>query len=125
LNLRNRLIWIAVLTMAFAGVQLLASRRKAERELVESIKDKLVPLADECARSSSTRGALTLRVGVVPEGKLGARVERVELVASSAVQDGVLVECVRDHAKAVTLKQPLPGGPQDLELTPPVEPASS
>jgi hypothetical protein len=130
LNLRNRLIWIAALTVAFSGVQLVASRRKAKQELVEHLADELMPFANECVRqaqlrSPSLRGALTLQVGVAPEGKLGTSVERVELSASSELQGRELVECIRERARTLTLKQPLPGGPEQLELTLPVElPAS-
>lgn len=129
LNLRNRLIWIAALSVAFAGVQLLASRRKAEREHNEYVKSKLIPLANECARQTQERlpelhGVLSVQVRVVPDGKLDAVVEQVELSSTSALQERELVACMRERAMTLVLKLPLPGGPEQLDLTFPIEPAS-
>ena len=126
LNLRNRLIWIAVLTVAFATVQLVASRRKGQRELVAFVTDKLMPVANECvhqaqARAPDLRGALSLQVRLVPDGKLDAAVERVEVAQTSELQEPGLAECVRERTKALRLKLPLPGGPEQLALTFPTE----
>lgn len=125
MNLRNRLIWIAALSVAFAGVQLVASRRNAERELGEYVKSKLMPFANACVREPGLRGALTLQVRVVPDGKLDALVERLELDASSELQDRELVECLRQRTKTLILKLPLPRGPEQLTLTFPIEPPAS
>ena len=119
MNLRNRLIWIGVLTVAFAGVQLVASRRKADQERGAFVKDKLMPLVKECAGPS--RGALTLQLGLAPDGKLDAVVERLELAASSELQDRELVDCLRERTRTLRLKMPLPSGPEQLELTLPID----
>jgi hypothetical protein len=121
MNLRNRLIWIAALSVAFAVVQMLASQRKAERELIDYLRDTLTPLVEACARETSTRGTLKLQVGVAPEGKLTTTIESVDVPASSEVQAPGLTACIRERAATVKLKQPL-GGPEKLELTLPLEP---
>lgn len=119
MNLRNRLIWIAVLTVAFAGVQLVASRRKAEREHVGFVSEKLMPLVKECA--GSARGVLTLQLSLAPDGKLDAVVERLDVPASSELQGGELVDCLRERTRTLRLNMPLPGGPEQLELTLPID----
>jgi hypothetical protein len=123
LNLRNRLIWIAVLTVAFATVQLVASRRKGQRELVAFVEDKLAPIANECAqeRSPGVHGTLALQVRLIPDGKLDAAVERIEVAPSSELQEPRLNECLRERTKTLRLKLPLSGGPEQLELMLPIE----
>ena len=127
LNLRNRLIWIAALTLAFAIVQTIASRRKAARELVDYLQEEFSPVTTECVRQAQVgsprlRGTLTLQVAVVPTGKLAASVERVEVSASSDVQGPELAACISERAKTLVLKHPLLRGPEQVELTLPVEP---
>lgn len=129
MNLRNRLIWIAALTVAFAGVQMVAIKRKADQEHVEYLKSKLMPFANECIRQAHERsptlhGVLTLQVDLVPDGKLRAIVERLELQASSEVQEPKLVECIREQAQSLSLPQPLPSAVQ-LELALAIEPQPS
>jgi len=126
LNLRNRLIWIGALSVAFAGVQLVASGRKAEQERVDYLKTKLMPVANECIRlakerSPSLRGGLVLQVGIVPEGKLAASIERIEVPAASEVQERELKECLEERAKNLKVPLPLRRGPEQVELTLPIE----
>lgn len=128
MNLRNRLIWIGVLSVGFAGVQLVASERKAEQERLEYLKSKAMPGVNECIRQAQERapglgGALALQVVIVPEGKLAALIERVELAAASEVQDRELVECIRARAVSLTFPLPLRHGSEQVELTVPIEPA--
>ncbi|HTU59789.1 MAG TPA: hypothetical protein VMF89_15160 [Polyangiales bacterium] len=127
MNLRNRLIWIGLLSVGFAGVQLIAGERKAEQERVEYLKTKAMPVVNECARLAQQRvpglhGMLALQVGIVPEGKLAALVERVELSAASEVQDPGLVDCIRERAKNLTVPLPLRRGAEQVELAVPIEP---
>ena len=128
MNLRNRLIWIGALSVGFAGVQLVASERKAEQERVEYLKNKVMPVVNECVRLAQERapglhGLLTLQVGIVPEGKLAALIERVELPTSSEVQEPELVECIHARAKNLTFPLPLRRGAEQVELAVPIEPA--
>jgi hypothetical protein len=130
LNLRNRLIWIGLLSVGFAGVQLIAGERKAEQERVQYLKTKAMPVVNECVRlaqerSPGLRGVLALQVGIVPEGKLAALIEGVELSAASEVQEPGLVQCIRERAKNLTLPLPLRRGAEQVELTVPIPPASS
>jgi hypothetical protein len=122
LNLRNRLIWIAALTVAFATVQFFASQRNAKQARVEDLKDKLLPLATQCVEqaqepSRRVHGALTLQLSLVPDGKLRAIIEHLEVPASSQVQESALAACIRERAKTLTIQQTLPSGPEQIELT--------
>lgn len=107
---------------------MLASERKAEQEQVEYLKTKAMPVVNECARLAqarvpSLRGVLTLQVGIVPEGKLAALIERVELAPASEVQEPELVACIHERAKNLTFPLPLRRGPEQVELAVPIEPA--
>jgi hypothetical protein len=119
LNLRNRLIWIAALSVAFAAVQLVASQRKGERELIEYVTSKLMVQANECARQTHEHGTLTLQAQLVPDGKLDTIIERIEAAPSSK-----LSACIIEHTKALSLKLPLPS-PKQLTLTLPIEPPTA
>ncbi|HET8938133.1 MAG TPA: hypothetical protein VFN67_32040 [Polyangiales bacterium] len=83
------------------------------------MEDKLAPLAKECAAGS--RGTLALEVRLVPDGKLDAAVERLEVAQSSELRAPALTECLRERTKTLKLKLPLPGGPEELELRFPIE----
>lgn|GEM_PF-3913567 len=129
MNLRNRLIWIGALSVAFAGVQLIAGNRKAEQERVEYLKNKAMPVVNECVRQAQERapglrGVLTLQVTIVPEGKLAALIERVEVPASSEVQEPGLARCIDERAKNLTFPLPLRRGAEHVALTVPIESAS-
>jgi hypothetical protein len=122
LNLRNRLIWIGALSVAFAGVQLVAGNRKAEQERVEYLKNKAMPVVNDCVRQAQERapglrGVLTLQVTIVPEGKLAALIERVDVPASSEVQEPGLARCVNERAKNLTFPLPLRRGAEHVELS--------
>lgn len=119
LNLRNRLIWIAALSVAFAAVQLIASQRKGERELIEYVTSKLMVQANECARQTQEHGTPTLQVHLVPDGKLDAIIESIEATPSSKLAD-----CIIEHTKTLSLKLPLPS-PKQLTLTLPIEPSTT
>jgi hypothetical protein len=126
LNLRNRLIWIGALSVAFAGVQLVASNRKAEQERVEYLKNKALPVVNDCVRQAQERapglrGVLTLQVTIVPEGKLAALIERVDVPASSEVQEPGLARCVNERAKNLTFPLPLRRGAEQVELSIPID----
>ena len=126
MNLRNRLIWIGALSVAFAGAQLVASGRKAEQERLDYVSNKLMPAANECIRRAQERtpglrGMLTLQVSIVPEGKLAALIERIEVPASSEVQERELAECIRERGKNLTFPLPLRRGAEQVELTLPIE----
>jgi hypothetical protein len=125
LNLRNRLIWIAALSVAFATVQWVASRRKAEQERAAYLRDKLTPLANQCLeqarqRTPSLQGTLALQLGLVPDGKLKVIIETVAVTASSQVQAPELAECIRERAKTIDILQTLRSGPEQVELTLPL-----
>lgn len=118
MNLRNRLIWIAVLTVGFAAVQLAASRRKADQERSEYLSSKLTPLVTQCIEAGKEHpSTLTLQVSLAPEGKLQAVVEQIEVPAQNPTQAPELVSCLRERAKDLTLPLPLPRGPEQVELT--------
>lgn len=130
MNLRNRLIWIGALSVAFAGVQLVAGNRKAEQERVEYLKNKAMPVVNDCVlqaqeRAPGLRGVLTLQVKIVPEGKLAALIERVDVPASSEVQEPGLGPCIHERAKNLTFPLPLRRGDEQVELKVPIESAPS
>jgi len=101
---------------------LVASNRKAEQERVEYLKNKALPVVNDCVRQAQERapglrGVLTLQVTIVPEGKLAALIERVDVPASSEVQEPGLARCINERAKNLTFPLPLRRGSEQVELS--------
>jgi hypothetical protein len=95
---------------------------------VKALNEQLLPLVDQCfdqAKERGVRGRGMLALGVKLAGAegIGRIIESVEPAAGNAIEDGELIDCVRQSAFTVDLPPPTSSGASELMLTIPFEAA--